>query len=98
VTEAVHECATNLDWQEVEVTSASTPGKTYTVSIPPWGGDEDVTCDCPSFVHRGYCRHKATALARICNWSSKDPVPQTEEQRRNKICPRCGAPTVLVEE
>jgi hypothetical protein len=94
----VQECSSNLDWQEVEVKSASSPGKVYKVSIPPWkDGEEDITCDCPSFVHRGYCRHLQAALGKVCNWASTDPIPQTEEQRRNQICPRCGAKTVLTE-
>ena len=92
------ECATNLTWQEVEIPSATSRGKVYSVSIPPWGGTEDVTCDCPSYVHRGYCRHTRSALEKICNWSTESHVPQTEEQRKNRICPRCGGATVLVEE
>ena len=60
----VQECASNLDWQEVEVKSASTAGKTYTVSIPPWGGSDDVTCECPSYVHRGRCRHTSVSLSQ----------------------------------
>ena len=94
----VQECATNLDWQEVRIRSASTAGKQYTVSIPPWGGVEDITCDCPGYTFRGACRHTSAALERICNWTSEDRVPQTDEQRKNHICPRCGAGTVLTEE
>jgi hypothetical protein len=92
------ECSTSLDWQTVEVRSSSDKSKTYEVSVPPWSGTEDVTCTCPSYTFRGYCRHTEYALKNlICNWTSDDPVPQTAEQRRGRTCPRCGAPTVLVE-
>jgi len=96
--EIVQECASNLEWQEVEVRSATRKGASYTVSIPPWAGTEDVTCECPSYVFRGSCRHTAQALEKICNWSSGGPVPQTDEQRHNRVCPRCGGQTYLVEE
>lgn len=92
------ECSTNLDWQTVSIRSSSTEGKTYQVSVPPWSGDEDVTCTCPSFTYRGYCRHTKYALEHlICNWTSDSSVPQTDDQRRARVCPRCGAATVLVE-
>jgi uncharacterized Zn finger protein len=93
----LRECSSNLDWQTVEVKSSSREGVAYEVSIPPWGGGEDITCDCPGFVFRGYCRHTRAALSKICNWTSDDPVPQSEEQMRDHVCPRCGRPTVLTE-
>lgn len=96
--DVVQECASNLEWQQVKIASSSRKDVEYTVDIPPWGGTEDVTCDCPSFTYRGYCRHTAAALERICNWSSRDPIPQTERQRHDRVCPRCGGSTVLVEE
>ena len=95
--QVAQECESNLEWQEVEVAS-SAPGKSYTVSIPPWEGTKDITCECPSYQFRGYCRHTREALRKICNWTSRDPVPQTDEQRKNHVCPRCGRKTVLVEE
>ena len=96
---AVQECASSLEWQDVRIRSASDPKKHYSVSIPPWGGTEDVTCDCPGYTYRGTCRHLAAALAKICNWSSAGAgPPQTEEQRLEQVCPRCGRETVLVEE
>ena len=98
VTQFAQECESNLEWQEVEVRSSTDPKKTYSVSIPPWEGTEDITCDCPSWTYRGYCRHTREAMRKICNWTSNDPVPQSEEQRRNHVCPRCGRNTVLVEE
>jgi len=98
VTQAVHQCASNFDWREVEVPSSTDPGKKYSVSIPPWGDDEDITCDCPGYLFRGSCRHTKAALERVCGWTSESKVPQTAEQARDHICPRCGGPTVLVEE
>jgi len=98
VNQLVQECASNLEWQEVQVRSATEQGKAYTVSIPPWGGTEDITCECPGYQYRGACRHTSAALAKICNWSSAGPIPQTDAQQNGHTCPRCGGPTVLVEE
>jgi hypothetical protein len=96
---SAQECLTCLEWQEIEVPSSDTSSnRTYTVSVPPWD-EGDTTCECPSFTHRGWCRHTAVGLRKLCRWSSfASDVPQTDEQANGHICPRCGGPTVLVEE
>lgn len=92
----IQECEQNNGWQEVQVPSSS--GKeTYTVSLPPWDRTEDeVVCECSSYLFRGRCRHQREALSLVCNWSELDGKPQTEAQAAMKICPECGGRTQVV--
>lgn len=88
-------CLSAEPWFEMYVPSATEQGKEYRVLVP-WPDDQenDLTCECMSFIHRGHCHHQEEAFESLCRWTSVDgPEEQTREQRRNHICPRCGGET-----
>lgn len=60
-------------------------------------------CTCKGFKfskpdkygHKG-CKHIRRAEESVCGWHAQYGERQTEEQRENKRCPRCGGETVWV--
>jgi hypothetical protein len=77
---------------EVQVRSASDPNQTYLVLFQT--PDETPICECEGYKFRGTCKHQTLAQGALCKWSSlTGPEEQTPEQRRDKVCPRCGGPT-----
>lgn len=58
------EIVDNSDDDEIvlEVTSASSEGRTYSVSITP----DDISCSCPDHVSRGgFCKHILNVLVKV---------------------------------
>ena len=95
------ECLSATGWQEIEVLSSDKTKAPYVVTIPPWDRGEltEVTCSCPSFLHRGWCRHQGAALKALCRWSElESSLEQSQEQRVKRICPECGGRTHIVVE
>jgi hypothetical protein len=90
------ECKSKDGWQEIPVKSSNPENAPYIVTIPSWAV-EDAICSCPGFEYRGKCRHLSEASAKICSWSEIDSdFRQTEEQKRKRICPKCGNKTVTI--
>lgn len=89
------ECREAEGWQPVRMESSSEPGKIYTVMVNPWGADDENLCDCLGYFHRGYCKHQQMASDRICRWRDDawNEPEQSPEQRKAKVCPKCGGPT-----
>jgi hypothetical protein len=88
---AVQECRSLEGWQPVSVLSQTVPDKSYTVLINPWGDPLDNICECQGYLFRGTCRHIHTA--KVCGWDEFDSLQQTDENRKNMICPRCSGAT-----
>lgn len=86
-------CRRNEGWVPVNVASDSTKGLDYVVLVSPWGNPNDNICECPGYHFRGACKHQIIAMQKTCWWNELDGEPQTEEQRQNKVCPRCKGPT-----
>jgi hypothetical protein len=89
-------CVSTDPWFEIKVSSATEKDKEYRILVP-WPDDEvdDLTCECLSFVHRGWCHHQEEAFDSLCRWASiQGPEEQTRDQRHNHICPRCGNETI----
>jgi hypothetical protein len=78
---------------EVWVPSSSHPDKRHHVIIMDRDDPSEGICDCEGFGFRGYCRHLNEAEAYTCKWTEGDNPQQTEEQRRQKVCPVCGGKT-----
>lgn len=72
----------------VQVQSNSDPEKTYTVEFTDPG---DVKCECPSFTHRGHCRHVSVEETE-CGWRSDRSLVK---QKDPNVCPLCGSETEL---
>lgn len=88
-------CRTSEGWLPVEIASESQPGIRHVVLVCPWGNAVENICECPGYFHRGRCRHQAEAMDAVCGWTEQQvgQHAQTDEQRKQKICPRCGGPT-----
>ena len=84
----------------VSVSSHSVPGKIYECLIPDNDSDPGtVICECEGFDYRGHCTHQPEAIAQLCPWSQATaPTQQTDQQRADMICPRCGNDTEWVTE
>lgn len=89
-------CRTSEAWIPMEVASESRPGERYVVHVCPWGNATENICECPGYFHRGRCKHQTQAMDALCGWTElQEPkrYEQTDEQRKAKVCPRCGGPT-----
>jgi hypothetical protein len=70
------------------------------------------TCTCPAYKYtkatinfggrmvKPECKHIEQARVDVCGWhrewANVHDLAQTEEQRKQFICPRCGGPTVAI--
>jgi hypothetical protein len=90
----VQVCRTTDGWSPVQVDSASSPGNKYTVLVSPFVPVKEFVCGCKGFEIRGYCRHQRESLSLVCWWPlGMYQEAQSQEDKRNKICPHCGGPT-----
>lgn len=89
------QCTSLNGWHPVEIESASDPDLGYVVHVNPWANrHEQHVCECKGYQYRGYCRHQAAAHSLHCGWNEVEgPEEITDEQRKDKVCPRCGEPT-----
>lgn len=62
-------------------------------------------CNCKAFLYSAprarqgkTCKHIKAAEESVCGWHQQTgPESQTEEQRKEMQCPRCGEPSVCVQ-
>jgi len=56
---------------------------------------EEYTCGCPAFIYTGKCAHQRMAWEDRCLWTEEEgPEEQTQDERYDGRCPRCGQQTV----
>lgn len=98
--EPVQQCRSRDGWAPIQIASHTEEGLTYTVLTNPWNEWEEFACDCEGYRFRGHCRHQKEAFKAMCGWHELESFPekQTEEQRHEKVCPRCYGPTMWVME
>lgn len=97
--ESVQRCLQSGEDCVVEIASHSDPDVVYAVEVFDFEDPEEIICECEGFVYRGYCSHQQEAVDALCRWHELDgPEEQTPEQRRAKICPRCGNETEWIME
>lgn len=85
-------CRSTEGWYPVRVASSSGEGH-YVVLVSPWSAQESI-CECKSYLYRGRCKHQDEAARRVCGWSELEhPQQQTDDERKMKICPKCGGAT-----
>lgn len=95
-------CRTTEGWVPIEIPSSSDPNVMYTILVCPWENPAENLCECPGYMFQGRCKHQAMAQMQVCGWTELQVKPpkmepafvQNEAQRKNKICPRCGGPTM----
>lgn len=82
----------------VFVASHSVPDKTYELLIPDRDDPDPLTviCECEGYEFREHCTHQPEAIAQLCSWTETSAPEQSEQQRADMICPRCGAETEWV--
>jgi hypothetical protein len=93
--ESFQECfAERSRFKMQPVTSSSDPRVKYDISGVVDKGE--LKCTCPGFGFRGTCKH-LKVWTEICEWNEIDSEEkQTEGQRKNHVCPRCGGETMDV--
>lgn len=101
--ESFQSCRSNDGWVPVLVESGTIKGLDYTVMVCPWNSPKECICECTGYVMVGHCKHQIIAHNSLCRWDSihgtfhrereVGPDAQTDEQRKNKVCPSCGGPT-----
>jgi|ERR1017187_9968474 hypothetical protein len=92
----VQHCVSAEPWFEISIGSHTTPGVEYRVKVA-WPDDtqDELICECESFLYRGRCRHQQEAFGILCRWHQLEgPEEQTPAQAREHICPRCGDETI----
>lgn len=60
---------------------------------------EDWACSCPAYrfdKDKKDCKHIKKFKNERCTWHSQFGKAQTEQQKKDMICPECGGPTVAV--
>lgn len=95
---SVQQCLNSGEWTSYPVRSSSDPSRVYNVLITDPLVPDEAICECESFVFRGHCKHQRIALAMVCGWHEGSAEIQTDDQRKNKVCPRCAGDTEWVME
>lgn len=85
----MQQCSSVDGFQEIDIESASEPGKWYTVVISNFDG----ACDCIGYTFNQKCSHLRKAKKLMCKWVEGQDPQQSPMQRRRYVCPRCGGPT-----
>ena len=88
----MQECAS---WEaSVEIPSSS-GGDVYHVQMQ--GPERTPICECKGFQYREDCKHINMAVEKICGWHQQwGDETQTKQQNEDKVCPKCGGPTIFV--
>lgn len=93
------QCRSAEGWNPVSIRSSSSD-MIYLVLVCPWGNPRENICECPGYAYRGQCRHQIDAMDKVCGWTELQVKPdgtpsleQTAQQRKDKMCPRCGGHT-----
>lgn len=84
-------CVRQMVRFSLEVPSSSGDG-TYRVDGAFPKGEGRISCACKGYTYRGECRHLSIEEDE-CGWNEFDQPTQTLEQKRNRVCPRCGSDT-----
>src|SRR6201989_956355 len=92
----MQECESVGGFIEVYVPSHTDPNTTYMCWVQDPSEVRSVICTCPGYTHRGECSHQQEALELLCGWDeyNRPAERQTDEQRKEHICPRCLGPAV----
>ena len=94
---SIQRCVNSGVYEYVQVASKSDSDRTYSVLVIDVENPEEGICECEGFNFRGTCKHLAIAAENVCGWNELlGPEEQAGDQRRNKICPRCGGETEWV--
>lgn len=86
------QCRSLDGWYPHTVQSGSNEDVRYVVHVNPWANrSEQHVCECKSYQYRGHCKHQKDAHTSHCGWNDAEgPEHATEEQKRDRKCPRCG--------
>lgn len=96
---AVQECRSLEGWHPIQIPSQSDPNRSYTVLANAFVPPHTWVCQCKGFSYRGKCNHQQLAVSEFCGWHETDgKFTQTEQERKEKICPACGGPSKWVME
>jgi hypothetical protein len=91
---SVQQCLRTGEYSYEFVRSNTDADVEYSVLVVDPSDPTECICECEGFSFRGHCSHQDIAVGQLCAWREVDgPEKQTREQRRAKICPRCGEET-----
>lgn len=96
----VQQCYSVVDGPtSVMVPSHSNSLKQYECIVTDSSNVSEVVCECKGYNFNGHCSHQPEAVEMLCEWRQiLGPEAQTESQRDNMICPRCGDDTKWIME
>jgi len=87
----IQRCESAMVRFSVETPSSRDPSKMYTIKGLVRSGA--VECSCPGFRFNGRCRH-LDSIVETCGWDEGESREvQTQKQKTNHVCPRCGGKT-----
>lgn len=90
--EIFQKCPADRKVFSFNIQSASDPNSTYEIKGSFVQGE--ISCDCPGFKFRDTCKHLRLEVEE-CGWNAlESSEPQTMLQKEDRVCPRCGGPTV----